>query len=86
MTSKEDSRYPYTYACDWLRMAGLAKSRSDASEVISKLATWRKIPREDQAKEIAGQYVRHFEERERLDDEKASMLDHWRHMARLAEN
>jgi len=28
--NRKDKRYPYTYACDWLRMAGKADSRADA--------------------------------------------------------
>ena len=31
--SKSDERYPYTYACDWLRMCDLAHSRSEAASL-----------------------------------------------------
>jgi hypothetical protein len=39
-----DSRYPYTYACDFIRMAGpvgpggVVLSRSDANQIRQKLA------------------------------------------------
>jgi hypothetical protein len=39
-----DSRYPYTYACDFIRMAGpvgpegVVLSRSDASQIRQKIA------------------------------------------------
>jgi hypothetical protein len=32
---RDSSRYPYTYACDWLRMKGKAKSRSEAAQLYS---------------------------------------------------
>ena len=31
--SRDSTRYPYTYACDWLRMLGLADSRSEAARL-----------------------------------------------------
>ena len=40
-----DSRYPYTYACDWIRMAGpvgpegVVLSRSDASLIRTCIAS-----------------------------------------------
>jgi tRNA(Ile2) C34 agmatinyltransferase TiaS len=42
--NKEDTRYPYTYACDFVRTLGgynkhgIKISRSDASEIISGIA------------------------------------------------
>jgi hypothetical protein len=32
---RNHSRFPYTYACDWLRMAGKAGSRSDAAQLYN---------------------------------------------------
>lgn len=48
---REHSRYPYTYACDWLRMKGLAQSRSDAAQLING---------RDEAVILAEQYVTYF--------------------------
>jgi hypothetical protein len=46
--TNKDSRYPYTYACDWLRMAGAAKSRGDACRLYDGY---------DEACTLADQYI-----------------------------
>lgn len=49
--SKKDDRYPYTYACDWLRMCGAANSRSEASELYEGY---------DEACSLADQYCLYY--------------------------
>jgi hypothetical protein len=59
MKNKEDSRYPYTYACDLIRMlagynsAGTKLSRADASHIRSKIAEIIGIPDEELANKLA---------------------------------
>lgn len=48
---REHPRYPYTYACDWLRMKGLAESRSDAASMYDG---W------DEAVVLADKYVTYW--------------------------
>lgn len=48
---REHARYPYTYACDWLRMKGLAESRSEAAGLYNG---W------DEAVVLAEKYVTYF--------------------------
>ena len=45
---RETNRYPYTYACDLLRYAGLAESRSEAAQLYT---SW------DEARELAERYI-----------------------------
>ena len=48
---RDCSRYPYTYACDWIRQLGFADSRSDATKYCKD---------EDGAKLFAEQYVTYW--------------------------
>jgi hypothetical protein len=63
-----DSRYPYTYACDLIRAfagynaEGTKLSRSDASKIRSKIAEILGIQDEDLAKELADYYMKHSQE------------------------
>ena len=45
---RESGRYPYTYACDLLRQAGLAESRADAAQLYN---SW------EEARELAERYI-----------------------------
>jgi len=68
---RQSSRFPYTYAADWVRMAGLAESRAEASQ-------WRQRAAEEMGKddaalaeELALEYIAHYvtEEKMRKDAE-----------------
>ena len=58
------SRYPYTYACDYLRMETkdhgqleCKMSRSDASRIQSIIADALGMPDEDLAKALADRFI-----------------------------
>lgn len=57
-----DSRYPYTYAADYLRMIGgydergCKLSRSDAARIREEIAAVVGMPDEDLARKLADQY------------------------------
>ena len=55
---ENDSRYPYTYACDFLRgLAGYGKlSRADASQVRSGIAEALGMADDELARKLADHY------------------------------
>jgi elongation factor P hydroxylase len=68
MMIKVDSRYPYTYSCDFLRAYGGADkdgvrlSRSDASQVRGAVAKALGMPDEELARKLADYYLANEEE------------------------
>ena len=64
----EDTRYPYTYSCDFIRSVagygpgGTKLSRSDASKIRSNFSSILGIPDEEVAKKLADYYLAHKEE------------------------
>lgn len=68
MTNQKDSRYPYTYACDLIRMIagyssdGSKLSRSDASHIYQKIAEILGMDAEDLAIKLAD-YFKENEEK-----------------------
>lgn len=72
-----DSRYPYTYACDYLRAlagagyAGTKLSRADASRLRSGIAEALGIADEEVARRLAD----HYKENEQALTQKA--IDAW---------
>ena len=64
----EDTRYPYTYACDFIRSlagygpGGTKLSRADASKIRSSFSSILKLPDEEVAKKLADYYLAHKEE------------------------
>lgn len=66
--SSEDSRYPYTYACDFIRSiagygdGGTKLSRSDASQIRSRIAEILGMKDDDLAKKIADHYLANRDE------------------------
>jgi hypothetical protein len=63
MRQQEDSRYPYTYACDYLRMfggadkSGVRLSRLDASRIREAVAKAIGMDDEELAKKLADYYL-----------------------------
>jgi hypothetical protein len=63
MNKETDSRYPYTYAADYLRMfggynsGGVALSRSDASQIRRALAEALGMDDAELAKKLADHYL-----------------------------
>ncbi|MCY1407648.1 hypothetical protein D3C76_134810 [compost metagenome] len=61
--SSEDSRYPYTYACDFIRSiagygeGGTKLSRGDASQILVHIAEIIGMPDEELARKIADHYL-----------------------------
>ena len=59
MSKNSDSRYPYTYACDYLRQfggvdaGGVRLSRSDASQIRQAIAKAIGMDDEELAKKLA---------------------------------
>jgi hypothetical protein len=74
MTKSKDSRYPYTYACDYIRsLAGYGEQgtkigRSDASTIMKGIAQVIGIDDEELACKLADYYK---ENEERIADESA---------------
>lgn len=66
-------RYPYTYAYDWLREAGLVESRSEAAEWVHD-----RFPDEEERMsfilQMANQYCEHYESVKRLEEIKTRLL------------
>lgn len=64
----EDSRYPYTYACDFIRSVagydagGTKLSRSDASQIISTIAEINGINERTAFEKLADHYLMHEDE------------------------
>lgn len=58
--SKNDSRYPYTYSADWIRLCGLAESRSDAAEWAKLYCAKHGIDLESFKASCADQYISYF--------------------------
>ncbi|MFW0750142.1 hypothetical protein [Pseudomonas aeruginosa] len=75
--SSEDSRYPYTYSCDFIRnLAGYGEggaklSRSDASLIRTNIAEIIGMKDEDLAKKIADYYL---ENQEAISEQAAQEL------------
>lgn len=63
-----DTRYPYTYACDYIRMfggyssAGVALSRSDASQIRTAIAKAIGMGDEELANKLADHYLANQDE------------------------
>ena len=58
MMDKTDSRYPYTYACDYIRqIVGPEVSRSQASQVRQLLAQLAGVDDEEMARRIADKAI-----------------------------
>lgn len=61
MMDKNDSRYPYTYACDHIRgIVGSQCSRSQASQVRQLLAKLAGVDDEEMARRIADKAIEEF--------------------------
>ncbi|HBO3494046.1 hypothetical protein P3805_33455 [Pseudomonas aeruginosa] len=66
--SSEDSRYPYTYACDFIRLVagygegGTKLSRGDASQIRARIAEIIGMKDEELAKKIADHYLANRDE------------------------
>ena len=65
-TTRNSQRYPYTYACDWIREAGLAQSRSDASQWRRAKAVELGIEDAELARLYADQYIHYYASLEQL--------------------
>lgn len=75
---KQSTRYPYTYACDWLREAGIALDRSQAAQTISKLSDKMGVPRDDLARILAEQYCNFWSQIEELEEKRKLDFLNWR--------
>jgi len=64
----EDSRYPYTYACDFIRSiaghtsGGTKLSRSDASQIVSTIAEINGINERAVFEKLADHYLKYEDE------------------------
>ncbi|EOZ4881808.1 hypothetical protein ACSETC_31125 [Pseudomonas aeruginosa] len=75
--SKEHSRYPYTYASDYIRnVAGYGEggtklSRSDASQILNSISEIIGMPKEEMARKLADYYL---ENQEAISEQAAKEL------------
>jgi hypothetical protein len=72
--TKENSRYPFTFACDFVRMAGLAHSRADASILLGKLADFVGLEHREMAEKVANQYIDYYAGLHELETKKEAMF------------
>lgn len=54
------TRFPYTYACDFLRLAGIADSRGEASSKLREFCAGRDIDPEVAFIALAYAYMNHY--------------------------
>jgi len=75
-----DSRYPYTYACDYIRMAGpvgpegVVLSRSDASQIRQRIADALGMDDNELACKLADAQLVNEENPEVLKEQTARLL------------
>jgi hypothetical protein len=75
-----DSRYPYTYACDFIRTygpvskEGVVLSRSDASQIIEAISNAIGIPDEELAKKLADAQLANEEDSEHLESQTQRLM------------
>ena len=74
---KESPRYPFTYAYDWLRSAGVATSRADAASWASSAAEAMGITKEQLVERAASEYVAYWGSVADLDLKKIKELEFW---------
>jgi hypothetical protein len=55
--NKSSTRYPYTFAADWICQAGLAANRSEASQWLEGVAEQRGVTHEEVCREAADQMI-----------------------------
>lgn len=68
---KQSHRYPYTYAYDWFRMAGLAESRADAAGLFHD----SDLDKEAIVRQAADQYIDYYVELDAIEERKNSQLE-----------
>ena len=68
MNHTDDTRYPYTYACDYIRSIagcdenGTKLSRSDASTICKEIANAINMDREELCSKLADHYKKNEDE------------------------
>ena len=78
--SRSDKRFPFTYAYDWLRMAGVANSRADAAEWVRSV-TNSPLERDVLIERAAGEYIDYGNKIQQADDTKDSQFGHYAALA-----
>ena len=77
--SEDSARFPYTYACDWLRIGrgNPNMSRSDASLEIGILARHLGREKAEVAEEMAREYIDHFNTVEMAEEAASRQRAEW---------
>lgn len=75
--STSEARYPYTYAYDWLRQAGVAESRADAADWVRRVCEATGQTKEDICVKAAGEYMHYWNAVTDLDIEKSEQFSGW---------
>lgn len=62
--TKDHSRYPYTFAYDWMRQAGVAGSRADAAEWAVRAAKAVGVDVKEFIERAADEYIEYWKKHE----------------------
>lgn len=76
------TRYPYTFAYDWLREAGLAESRADAAKFVRERAEELGLDAEDLIVKAADEYIAYWSAQEEAEQVKRDTLMGWNKLFR----
>lgn len=82
--TKDSPRYPFTYAYDWLRGAGLFEARADGPAWVRIAAKSLGVDVEVLQTKAADEYIAYWNEIERLDEERLEKLRWWSNLNQYA--
>jgi hypothetical protein len=71
------TRYPYTFAYDWLREAGLAESRADAAGYVRKRAEELGLDAQTLIVKAADEYITYWSKHEEAEQLKRDKFMEW---------
>jgi hypothetical protein len=75
--SREDSRWPYTYAYDWMRMAGMFEARADGPEWFRDKAKALSIDVRKLQEKAADEYIAYYNAIEQVEDDRNDKVAWW---------
>ena len=75
--SREDSRWPYTYAYDWMRMAGMFEDRADGPEWFRQRAEVLGIDVRSLQEKAADEYIAYHNAVEQLEASRGDIVSWW---------
>jgi hypothetical protein len=76
------TRYPYTFAYDWFREAGLAESRADAAKFVRERAEELGLDAEELIFKAADEYIAYWSAHEEAEQLKRDKFMDWSNLLR----